>query len=36
MRKSRFTDSQILAMIKQNEDGATVDAIYGLNLYAQL
>jgi len=27
MRKSRFTDSQILAMIKQNEDGSTVNDI---------
>jgi len=24
MRKSRFTDSQILAFLKQNEDGAKV------------
>lgn len=24
MRKSRFTDSQILAMLKQNEQGASV------------
>ena len=24
MRKSRFTDSQIMAMLKQNEDGAAV------------
>lgn len=27
MRKSRFTDSQILAMLKQNEDGAAVSDI---------
>ena len=27
MRKSRFTDSQTLAMIKQSEDGSTVNAI---------
>jgi len=27
MRKSRFSDSQILAMIKQNEDGAAVNDI---------
>lgn len=24
MRKSRFTDSQIMAMLKQNEEGASV------------
>ena len=28
MRKSRFTDSQIMAMLKQNEDGAAVNDIY--------
>ena len=27
MRKSRFTDSQIMAMLKQNEDGAAVNDI---------
>ena len=27
MRKSRFTDSQILAMLKQNEDGTAVSDI---------
>lgn len=27
MRKSRFTDSQIMAMLKQNEDGAAVSDI---------
>ena len=27
MRKSRFTDSQILAFLKQNEDGAKVSDI---------
>ena len=28
MRKSRFTDSQILAMLNQNEDGTPVSDIY--------
>jgi putative transposase len=27
MRKSRFTDSQIMAMLKQNEDGSKVSDI---------
>ena len=27
MRKSRFTDSQIMAMLKQNEDGTAVNDI---------